>query len=132
MRIKILAVLVLTAACFGVGYFVGFDRGGTATARDRDMYDLRVYSHLLRCYQLGDTNLVESGIRALAVTWCYHYDTHFGGEAVTDTNFLKDLTYARALVAQDPEMRDDSALADQVNRTNRVPNTALEPTPTAP
>jgi hypothetical protein len=100
MRIKILAVLIVATTCFGVGYFVGLHRGSNVTTLDRDVYDVRVYSHLLRCIEHGETNLVESGVRSLLVTWCNHYDTHFGSEPVPD-HLLNDLTYARAVVAQD-------------------------------
>ena len=115
MRVKILLIVVLTAVCFVTGYFMGIGRGGRQAARERDVYDLDVYPHLLRLAEAGDTNLLESGIRALIVTRYNHYDMHFGSESITDTFFLKNLAYARTVVAQDK---------------SPGPNKALEPTAT--
>jgi hypothetical protein len=128
--LRILLVSILAAVCLGGGYFVGYKRGHVAAVHDWDVYDLHVYPSLYKSVKRDDTNQLEMSIRALIISRIDYYDTHFSGEAVTDDYFAKDLAVAHAM---DKLNRAEwLKYREELYGSNRVPNTALEPTPTAP
>jgi hypothetical protein len=125
MRTKILAILVPLLVGLTVGYFIGFSRAHTAYLRQQAIYDLHLYPQLYMRLQEDDTNKVAMSLRALMLGPYYYYQTHLSNEVVADA-FTNDLAVARAV------FDEERAATDEWNRTNRGPNTALEPTPTAP
>jgi hypothetical protein len=125
MRTKILAILVPLLVGLTVGYFIGFSRAHTAYFRQQAIYDLHLYPQLYMRFQEGDTNKVAMVLRALIIGPYNYYETHLGGETVTN-EFTNDLAVAREVY------NEEAAASEESNRTNRGPNTALEPTPTAP
>jgi hypothetical protein len=122
MRTKILAILVPLLVGLTVGYFIGFSRAHTAYLRQQAIYDLHLYPQLYMRFQEGDTNKVAMVLRALIIG---PYNSHLGGEIVTN-EFTNDLAVAREVY------NEEAAASEEWNRTNRGPNTALEPTATAP
>jgi len=125
MRTKFLTMLVLLLAALAAGYFTGHSRAHSEYLRQQAFYDLHLYPQLYMRIQEGDTNKVAMTLRSLMLGPYYYYQTHFSNEIVTDS-FTNDLAVARAVFDQ------ERAATDEWNRTNRGPNTALEPTPTAP
>jgi len=121
MRIKNLAIFVLILVALNVGYFIGLGRARSAYLRQQAIYDLHVYPQLFLRLQEGDTNQMAISLRSLMIGPYYYYQTHFSNELVTDA-FTNDLAVARVVFEQ------ERAAADELNRTNRGSDTALEPT----
>ena len=137
--LRILLVVFLAVVCLTV-YLLGYGRGHSAAVHDQLVFDLRYNLHLYRLAEAGDTNRLQSSLRFLVFSDSDYYDRYFGGETVTNQYFLRDLADARVIASiERPQLVSvDSVLQQaqqQINeelRTNRRPNTALEPTATVP
>jgi|GEM_PF-4487422 len=126
---RIILSLVVVIICVGIGYAVGYKCGHNRADKDLrglTKMDLHESLNLATLLKDGDTNNMKRVIRGLIIIDTRHYDIPFGSETVTDQWFIKDLAAGRAMVQQNEKEWNEYV------RTNRLPNTALEPTPTAP
>jgi hypothetical protein len=134
---RILSVLVLMSICVGAAYLVGYGRGYSVTSRKHTKGDLRTFLALYGFEQNGDTNRLHEWLRFLVFTHYDYYTRHYAS-GTESADFLQDLAEARVIAMQQRTNLvhlDSSGIIREVNKelqTNRVPNTALEPTPTAP
>jgi hypothetical protein len=127
-RTRVLAILVLLFVALAAGYFgysIGINRADRVYLRQWTIYDLHVYPRLYMRLQKDGTNGVARSLRAKIVDSYSYYDTHYSNEVVTNA-FTNDLAVARAI------FNEERRANDEWNRTNRGPNTAPEPTATAP
>ena len=123
---RILLALVLAVGCLSVGYIIGNKHGHAVVDREWDQMDIHDYLLIRKFLKDGDTNRIEKLTHDLIVAHILYYDTHFSSEIVTDPPLVNDLIVARAMEAK------NRAEWVEYNKTNRWPNTALEPTATAP
>ena len=135
ITLRVLLVLVVLAV-FVSAYFIGYGRGHRAAVYDRLVYDVAADLHFYRLSVAGDTNQLQSLFRFCVFRDSDYYDRYFSGVTVTNQHFIQELTDARAIASQERTnvVSVDLALRqmEQQLQTNRRPNTALEPTPTAP
>jgi len=126
---RIILLLVVAIACIGIGYFLGYKHGHNLADHDlRDLTKMDLHDFLIldKLQNDGDTNRMEKFVHDLILVHTRQYDIPFGNETITNQWFIKDLAAGHALERQNQQAWDEYM------RTNRRPNTALEPTATAP
>lgn len=133
-RITLFGILALV--CLGGAYLVGYVRGHGAAVREDTKFGLVNYLALYKFQQHGDTNRVADWLRSMVFFDSDYYGRYFSSETVTDKYFLAHLAEARIIASQmRTQVVSVDSIINRINdevRTNRRPNTASNPTGTAP